>query len=49
MKYFNNFHNNFLRIFQSSFPEKKIQDKGKTWITKGIQTSIKNKRSISKM
>ena len=40
---FNNFHNIFLRIFHSSFPENKIQlqDKGKTWITKGIQTSIK--------
>ena len=45
---FNNFHNIFLRIFHSSFPEKKIQlqDKGKTWITKGIQTSIKNKRDL---
>jgi len=45
---FNNFHNIFLRIFHSSFPEKKIQlqDKGKTWITKGIRTSIKIKRDL---
>ena len=35
---FNNFHNIFLRIFHSSFPEKEtqLQDKDKTWITKGI-------------
>jgi len=34
---FNNFHI-FLRIFHSSFPEKEtqLQDKDKTWITKGI-------------
>jgi tyrosyl-tRNA synthetase len=45
---FNNFHNTFLRIFHSSFPEKEIQlqDKVKTWITKGIQTSIKNKGEL---
>jgi len=45
---FNSFHNTFLRIFHSSFPEKKIQmqNKDKTWITKGIQTSIKNKREL---
>ena len=45
---FNNFHNTFLRIFHSIFPEKKIQiqNKDKTWITKGIQTSIKNKKEL---
>jgi exonuclease III len=45
---FNNFHNTFLRIFHSSFPEKKIQlqIKDKTWITKVIQISIKNKREL---
>jgi hypothetical protein len=45
---FNNFHNTFLKIFHSSFPEKKIQlqNKDKTWITKGIKTSIKNKREL---
>jgi len=45
---FNIFHNTFLRIFHSSFPEKKLQllKEDNAWITKGIQTCIKNKREL---
>ena len=45
---FNNFHNTFLRIFYSSFPKKKTQvpKKDKTWLTKGIKTSINQKREL---
>ena len=45
---FNNFHNTLLRIFHASFPEKRLQlqHTDKTWITKDILTSIKNKREL---
>ena len=45
---FNNFHNTLLRIFHASFPEKRLQlqHTDQTWITKGILTSINNKREL---
>ena len=47
-KIFNNFHDNFLRIFYSSFPKIKIQSKENKigWMTKGIKISIKQKREL---
>ena len=49
---FNSFLNNYLRIFNSSFPlqtvvVRKNSTKNK-WITKGIQTSCNNKRKLYK-
>jgi protein involved in ribonucleotide reduction len=49
---FNNFHNTFLRIFYSSFPEKKkkkkihSQKKHSPWMTKGLKISINHKRDL---
>ena len=45
-KIFNNFQNSFLKIFYSSFPKKKIQSQKKTWMSKGIRTSINHKRVL---
>ena len=45
---FNNFHNTYLRIFNISFPIKKIYDlrKTKPWITNEIKTLCANKRNL---
>jgi hypothetical protein len=48
IKYFNNFHNTFLRIFYSSFPKKKIQVQKKDcpWMAKGIKIAINYIREL---
>ena len=45
---FNNFHNTFLRIFNSSFPKKKVlvSKKNTMWMTSGIKISINHKREL---
>ena len=45
---FNNFLNIYLRIFNTSFPIKKIQEslKHKPWLTSGIRTFCANKRKL---
>ena len=45
---FNNFCSIYLRIFNTSFPIKKIQEslKHKSWLTSGIRTSCANKRKL---
>jgi len=43
---FNSFHNTYLRIFYTSFPNKRITKKSTnhTWITTGIKISCKHKK-----
>jgi hypothetical protein len=43
---FNNFLNNYLRIFYSSFPIKKVyfKSENKAWLTPGLKISCANKR-----
>jgi hypothetical protein len=47
---FNNFHNTFLRIFYSGFPEKRktihSEKKHSPWMTKGLKISINHKRDL---
>jgi len=45
---FNSFHNTYLRIFYTSFPNKRITKKSTnhTWITTGIKISCKQKKYL---
>jgi len=45
---FNYFKNNFLRIYNSSFPLTQVPNKmtQSTWITSGILTSCRHKRQL---
>ena len=45
---FNLFHNNYLRIFYTSFPSRKITERSNnnSWLTPGIRISCKRKRCL---